>query len=101
LRAIGSYLIKVVEYTAKSLEYVTYITDSEVALAYVPHMAQCDSKVFFPDDPGQAPQFSDCPRQAETTRRAYHSVVKLCSKCAKAWDEQEEQLEVAAAACSR
>jgi hypothetical protein len=62
---------------------------------------KCDSKVFFPDDPGQAPQFSDCPRQAETTRRAYHSVVKLCSKCAKVWDEQEEQPEVTAAACSR
>jgi len=27
-------------------------------------MAQCESKVFFPDDPAQQPQFSDCPRQA-------------------------------------
>lgn len=51
-------------------------------------MAQCDSKVFFPDDSGQAPQFSDCPRQAVTARRATHSVVRLCAKCAEIWDEQ-------------
>jgi len=63
-------------------------------------MAQCDSKVFFPDDPAQTPQFSDCPRQAETTRRTIHSVVKLCSKCAKVWDEQEEPREALAVAGS-
>lgn len=54
-------------------------------------MAQCDSKVFFPDDPGQVPQFSDCPRQAQTTRRTIHSIVRLCAKCAEVWDEQERQ----------
>jgi hypothetical protein len=55
-------------------------------------MPQCDSKVFFPDDPTQAPQFSDCPREAETTRRTIHSVVKLCAKCAEVWDEQEREV---------
>ena len=54
-------------------------------------MVQCDSKVFFPDDPAQAPQFSDCPRQAEAIRRTSHSIVKLCAKCAEVWDEQDEQ----------
>lgn len=34
-------------------------------------MAQCQSYVFFPDDPTQPPQFSDCPRMAETTRRTF------------------------------
>lgn len=63
-------------------------------------MAQCDSKVFFPDDPAQRRQFSDCPRQAETTRRTIHAVVKLCSKCAKVWDEQEEHREALAVAGS-
>jgi len=56
-------------------------------------MGPCDSKVFFPDDPRLAPQFSDCPRQAVTTRRAFHSVVKLCPKCAQVWDEQEQALQ--------
>ena len=55
-------------------------------------MAQCDSKVFFPDDPAQLPQFSDCPRQAETTRRTIHSIVKLCAKCAEVWDELEREV---------
>ena len=62
-------------------------------------MAQCQSNVFFPDDPSVPPQFSDCPRPAETTRRTWRfgdqskgeprivvSVVKLCVKCAKEWD---------------
>jgi hypothetical protein len=62
-------------------------------------MAQCESNVFFPDDPSQPPQFSECPRNAETTRRAWRlgsadrgeprivpSVVKLCAKCAREWD---------------
>jgi hypothetical protein len=60
-------------------------------------MAQCESKVFFPDDPGQRPQFTDCPRQAETARHASRqttqgvltSTVKLCGKCAKVWDGQD------------
>lgn len=34
-------------------------------------MAHCQSQVFFPDDPKQLPQFSDCPRVAETTRRTF------------------------------
>ena len=64
-------------------------------------MAQCESKVFFPDDPLQPPQFSECPRQAKTARRAWRlgdpakgeprivvSVVKLCAVCAKEWDAQ-------------
>src|SRR6516225_9963528 len=49
-------------------------------------MAQCNSIVFFPDDPRQPPQFNDCPRQAQTTRRTVHSVMRLCSMCAKVWD---------------
>ena len=53
-------------------------------------MAQRDSKVFFPDDPMQAPQFNDCPRQAETVRRAIHSIVRLCAKCAEMWDEEKQ-----------
>jgi len=52
-------------------------------------MAQCESKVFFPDDPKLRPQFTDCPRTAETTRRILHSVIKLCWTCARAWDEQD------------
>jgi hypothetical protein len=53
-------------------------------------MAQCESKVFFPDDSTQPPQFNDCPRQAETTRRlSGMKVVKLCTKCAKVWDETD------------
>jgi hypothetical protein len=51
-------------------------------------MAQCESKVFFPEDPRQPPQFNDCPRNAETTRRIRLSVIKLCSTCARVWDEQ-------------
>lgn len=58
----------------------------------VRRMAPCDSKVFFPDDPAQPPQFSDCPRQAETTRRTIHSMVRLCAKCAEVWDEQEREV---------
>lgn len=57
-------------------------------------MSQCDSKVFFPDDPSQPPQFNDCPRQAETTRRTLHSVMRLCSTCARAWDEQDRLPEI-------
>jgi hypothetical protein len=45
-------------------------------------MAQCQSYVFFPDDPTQPPQLSDCPRTAETTRRTFRRgvnvIVKLC-----------------------
>jgi hypothetical protein len=65
-------------------------------------MAQCESKVFFPDHPAQRPQFSGCPRQAETTRRTWrlgerrkrepmviHFVVKLCGLCAREWDEND------------
>jgi len=63
-------------------------------------MAQCDSKVFFPDDPTQALQFSDCPPQAETTRRTIHSVVKLCPEGSKVWYEQEERQGSLAAAAS-
>jgi pimeloyl-ACP methyl ester carboxylesterase len=80
---------------------VTHVTDLLVGRIYVPSMAQWDSKVFFPDDPRLTPQFNDCPRQAETTRRTIHSIVKLCPKCAKAWDEQGEHPEALAAACSR
>src|SRR5215472_41962 len=57
-----------------------------------PVMTQCKSKVFFPDDPTQPPQFNDCPRQAETTRRTAHSVMKLCATCASVWDEQDGQI---------
>jgi len=57
----------------------------------VGRMAQCESKVFFPDDPAQPPQFTDCPRQAETTRHTsthaaqgvVTSTVTLCGKCAE------------------
>jgi hypothetical protein len=62
-------------------------------------MGQCESMVFFPDHPAQRPQFSGCPREAETTRRTWrlgdrtrrepmviHSVVKLCGCCAREWD---------------
>lgn len=63
-------------------------------------MAQCQSHIFFPDDPMQSPQFSDCPRVAETRRRTFRMVLangkpvvnlvvkKLCGTCAKEWDEQ-------------
>lgn len=76
-------------------------------------MAQCESYVFFPDDPSQPPLFSECPRQAETARRAWRrgdpargeprivtSVVKLCAICAKEWDAQmvEEAAKAAKAA---
>jgi hypothetical protein len=65
-------------------------------------MAQCESKIFFPDNPDEKPQFNECPREAETTRRTWrfgdrdkgeqmvvNSVVKLCAKCAKLWDDHE------------
>jgi hypothetical protein len=47
-------------------------------------------KVFFPDDPKQPPQFSDCPRRAVTTRKisSTSKVLKLCAKCTKMRDEQ-------------
>jgi len=60
-------------------------------------MAQCDSKVFFPDDSTQPPQFSDCPRPAETERTIRGKVVKLCAKCAKVWDEFEAKPKAAGA----
>ena len=63
-------------------------------------MAQCQSPVFFPDDPAQRPQFNECPRQSQTTRRTWrfgdpgkgeppvvNSIVKLCARSAKIWDE--------------
>jgi hypothetical protein len=56
-------------------------------------MAHCNSKVFFPDDPTQPPQFNGCPRRSETTRRTVHSVMRLCSTCAKVWDEQDVPLQ--------
>src|SRR5437899_9357419 len=53
-------------------------------------MPQCESKVFFPDGSTQPPQFNDCPRRAETTRRlSGFKVVKLCTRCAKVWDETD------------
>ena len=55
-------------------------------------MAQCNSIVFFPDDPRQPPQFNDCPRRAQTTRRTVHSVMRLCATCAKMWDEQDARI---------
>jgi len=67
-------------------------------------MAQCQSNVFFPDDPSQPPQFNDCPRQAETSRRTWRrgepsrgeprivvSVVRLCARCAAEWDAHPAQ----------
>ena len=73
-------------------------------------MAQCESSVFFPDDPAEPPQFSDCPRPAETSRRTWRrgdvsrgearlviSVVKLCTRCAKEWDEHPDAVRVQAA----
>jgi hypothetical protein len=63
-------------------------------------MAQCQSIVFFPDDPSQPPQLGDCPRQAETARKTWRlgesergetrivmMVVRLCAKCASEWDK--------------
>lgn len=38
------------------------------------------SKVFFPDDPTQPPQFNGCLRHAETTRHTVHSVMKLAPR---------------------
>jgi hypothetical protein len=65
-------------------------------------MAQCESKVFFPDNALQRPQFSECPRESVTRRRTWrfgdrekgepmvmNSVVKLCTRCAREWDEGE------------
>jgi hypothetical protein len=67
-------------------------------------VAQCQSKVFFPDDPAYAPQFNDCPRPAETVRRTFrlgdrnkgepsvvNSVMKLCSICARALDGYRDE----------
>ena len=60
-------------------------------------VAQCQSKIFFPEDPTQRPQFADCPRKAETTRRdrgkGYGYAVKLCRVCANEWDAQEHWAE--------
>ena len=56
---------------------------------------QCQSKVFFPDDPAQTPQFSDCPRRAETERTIRGKGVKLCTVCAKVWDEHEARAKAA------
>jgi hypothetical protein len=59
-------------------------------------MAQCESMIFFPDDPAHYPQFTDCPREANTARRTFRFIkgepittylVKLCSVCAREWDE--------------
>jgi hypothetical protein len=63
------------------------------------YVAQCESIVFFPDNPAHAPQFGDCPRPSETKRRTWrfgdrskgepmvvNFVVKLCVECAKVWD---------------
>ena len=58
-----------------------------------PMLAQCESKVFFPDNPSQRPQFNDCPRRAETVRRVGSKIVKLCSKCASVWDEKDGKVE--------
>lgn len=65
---------------------------------------QCESRVFFPDNPAQLPQFSDCPRQAVTERRTTRHgdtskgepavvsyVVKLCDICAKCFDEADKE----------
>ena len=73
-------------------------------------VAQCDSKVFFPDDLTQRPQFTDCPRESQTSRRTFrfgdkakgepyvvNYVLKLCAVCAREWDEQlhyAERIEV-------
>jgi hypothetical protein len=64
-------------------------------------MGQCESCVFFPDNPAYMPQFNGCPREAATRRRTFrfgdHSngepivlnfVVKLCGVCAREWDQQ-------------
>jgi hypothetical protein len=71
---------------------------------------QCESIVFFPDNPAYVPQFSDCPRPSETKRRTWrfgdrskgepmvvNFVVKLCAECAKVWDgiEIEETVQCA------
>jgi hypothetical protein len=69
-------------------------------------VAQCDSKVFFPDDFSQRPQFTDCPRESQTTRRTFRIgdknkgepavisyVLKLCAVCAREWDEQLQYAE--------
>ena len=56
-------------------------------------MGQCESKVFFPDDPSQRPQFNDCPRRAETVRRVGSKVVKLCATCANIWDGKDSKVE--------
>ena len=69
-------------------------------------MAQCDSKIFFPDDLAQRPQFTDCPRESQTTRRTFrigdrakgeppviNYVLKLCAVCAREWDEQLQYAE--------
>ncbi len=60
-------------------------------------MEQCQSYIFFPDDPTQPPQFSDCPRRAETTRKVpgTSKTLRLCSKCAKMWDGQDAKAKAA------
>ena len=48
------------------------------------------SKGFFPDDPAPRPQVTDCRRRAETTcRLSGMKVAKLCTKCARIWDETD------------
>ena len=58
-------------------------------------MAQCECKVFFPDEPPQRPPFSDCPRRAKTTRivPGTSKILKSCSNCAKVWDGQDHESE--------
>ena len=74
-----------------SARRISTIAGQTVLLSRIAVMAPCQSKVFFPDDPRQQPQFSDCPREAQTTRRISYSVMKLCSTCARVWDEQDRQ----------
>lgn len=65
-------------------------------------MTQCQSPIFFPDDPKQKPQFSPCPREATTSRRTTRPgnktkgepavvsyVIRLCAVCARQWDQNE------------
>ena len=52
-------------------------------------VAPCESRLFSPMIPHSRHSFSDCPRLAETERRTGGKLVKLCSKCAKMWDEHE------------
>lgn len=64
-------------------------------------MPQCESRIFFPDDPRQVPQFNGCPREAQTTRHTWRmsirkgepiilkTVIRLCGKCAAVWDGKD------------